>query len=54
MAKLPEEVMEAIFNEGYAKGKADACKEMRKTITTIAQAFINALDAEIDEIDKKQ
>lgn len=58
MAKLPDEIIKAIYDKGYdkgyAQGKADAYAEMADTIAFLSRAARKAIEAEIKEIKEKQ
>ena len=49
-----KEIMDSVYDKGYAQGKADAYAEMADTIAFLSRAAHRAIEAEIKEIKEKQ
>lgn len=49
-----QKVVEKTYDKGYLDGKIAAYQELSGMIEFLAQAAITALDAEIEELEKKQ
>lgn len=49
MAKLPQEILETIFNEGYKKGRADAIDEVKHQMISLHTDMIFQYGADIIE-----